>query len=229
MDLFNILAEKIVKTLALIYCVNDFKVVPPSWDIISEIYSVNYSVGEIESAKEVLKNCHLLIELMYRPYVRITAGSGHNVLELIQQEMFRIDNGLAVKTIFNDICTKKYLYPVNNDETKLIEVVARILFNLRMSDFTDEIMNTFIEELKSVKDAILQYDSDKRRANTASYKIVFRDDNGQEITRQFDSAENTTEGDMLYNALTSDLEEFNESISSDEKRQILFKILKELI
>ena len=98
-----------------------------------------------------------------------------------------------------------------------------------MSDFTDEIMNTFIEELKSVKDAILQYDSDKRRANTASYKIVFRDDNGQEITRQFDSAENTTEGDMLYNALTSDLEEFNESISSDEKRQILFKILKELI
>ena len=117
----------------------------------------------------------------------------------------------------------------NNDETKLIEVVARILFNLRMSDFTDEIMNTFIEELKSVKDAILQYDSDKRRANTASYKIVFRDDNGQEITRQFDSAENTTEGDMLYNALTSDLEEFNESISSDEKRQILFKILKELI
>ena len=34
---------------------------------------------------------------------------------------------------------------------------------------------------------------------------------------------------MLYNALTSDLEEFNESISSDEKRQILFKILKELI
>lgn len=726
------MAEKIVKTLALIYCVNDFKVVPPSWDIISEIYSVNYSVGEIESAKEVLKNCHLLIELMYRPYVRITAGSGHNVLELIQQEMFRIDNGLAVKTIFNDICTKKYLYPVryndeneiiryfefrfieaedlpyiektgmaidsnadglmygvlvwaesdiqlatkiiseienervvivlpnnisdyagvakeyraiqklieqyrdkeielldelgyiledranilnafientffrfekkmssvyykgekmgivrkaqlpqllsqiiqdiyyrtpkivnelinrnelsstiksarakllnalfsnisqkdfglmgngpemnilrsllvlpgiyvqngddyyleyscadektravlqaindfilsadkgknfeelyailtkpeyhfglkqgvipvylavvflryknhlvlrrkdrelplsavvmndiiaapeeykiylekwndeketyivnlenifaqyihsadksagsfaylvkamrrwylqltkyevttknycssdgkiesldissirfrnalsnldinaydflfrqvksiynselysevtqalrisyqrisntyynihqklikeakgvfggsdkeslssvlenfyddlklttkehsfsgkinlfldlvkhpNNDETKLIEVVARILFNLRMSDFTDEIMNTFIEELKSVKDAILQYDSDKRRANTASYKIVFRDDNGQEITRQFDSAENTTEGDMLYNALTSDLEEFNESISSDEKRQILFKILKELI
>lgn len=731
-DYDNILAEKIVKTLALIYCVNDFKVVPPSWDIISEIYSVNYSVGEIESAKEVLKNCHLLIELMYRPYVRITAGSGHNVLELIQQEMFRIDNGLAVKTIFNDICTKKYLYPVryndeneiiryfefrfieaedlpyiektgmaidsnadglmygvlvwaesdiqlatkiiseienervvivlpnnisdyagvakeyraiqklieqyrdkeielldelgyiledranilnafientffrfekkmssvyykgekmgivrkaqlpqllsqiiqdiyyrtpkivnelinrkelsstiksarakllnalfsnisqkdfglmgngpemnilrsllvlpgiyvqngddyyleyscadektravlqaindfilsadkgknfeelyailtkpeyhfglkqgvipvylavvflryknhlvlrrkdrelplsavvmndiiaapeeykiylekwndeketyivnlenifaqyihsadksagsfaylvkamrrwylqltkyevttknycssdgkiesldissirfrnalsnldinaydflfrqvksiynselysevtqalrisyqrisntyynihqklikeakgvfggsdkeslssvlenfyddlklttkehsfsgkinlfldlvkhpNNDETKLIEVVARILFNLRMSDFTDEIMNTFIEELKSVKDAILQYDSDKRRANTASYKIVFRDDNGQEITRQFDSAENTTEGDMLYNALTSDLEEFNESISSDEKRQILFKILKELI
>ena len=117
----------------------------------------------------------------------------------------------------------------NNDETKLIEAVARILFNLRMSDFTDEIMNTFIEELTSVKEAVLQYDSDKRRSNTASYKIVFRDDNGQEITRQFDSAENTAEGDMLYNALTSDLEEFNESISSDEKRQILFKILKELM
>jgi len=120
-DYDNILAEKIVKTIALIYCVNNFKIIPPSWDIISEIYSINYSVGEIESAKEVLKNCHLLIELLYRPYVRITAGSGHNVLELIQQEMFRIDNGVSVKAIFNDICTKKYLYPVKyNDENEIV-------------------------------------------------------------------------------------------------------------
>ncbi len=120
-DSDNVLAEKIVKTIALIYCVNDFKLMPPSWDIISDIYSVNYSVGEIESAKEVLKSCHLLIELMYRPYVRITAGSGHNVLELIQQEVFRIDNKLCVKNIFNNICAKKYLYPVKyNDENEIM-------------------------------------------------------------------------------------------------------------
>lgn len=117
----NELAEKIVKTIALIYCVDDFQTVPPSWDIISDIYSVNYSVGEIESAKEVLKNCHLLIELLYRPYVRITAGSGHNAIELIQQEVFRIDNKLTVKAIFNELCPKKYLYPIRyNDENEII-------------------------------------------------------------------------------------------------------------
>ena len=120
-DYDNLLAEKIIKTIALIYCVNDFKIVPPSWDIISDIYSVNYSLGEIESAKEVLKNCHLLIELLYRPYVRITAGGGHNALELIQQEIFRVDNKLSVKAIFNDICTRKYLYPVKyNDENEIV-------------------------------------------------------------------------------------------------------------
>ena len=98
-----------------------------------------------------------------------------------------------------------------------------------MSDFTDEIMNSFIDELKLLRQSILKYDSDAIKSNSSSYKIIFKDENGQEITRQFDVAEDTEEGSMLYNTLTSDLDEFNESISSDEKRQILFKILKELI
>lgn len=117
----NPLAEKIVKTIALIYCVNDFEIIPPSWDIICEIYSVNYRWGDIEAAKETLKKAHLLIELLYKPYVRITEGSGHDVLGLIQQEAYKIENITKAKDVFNDVCEIKYLYPVQyNDENEVI-------------------------------------------------------------------------------------------------------------
>lgn len=117
----NPLAEKIVKTIALIYCVNDFEIIPPSWDIICEIYSVNYRWGDIEAAKETLKKAHLLIELLYKPYVRITEGSGHDVLGLIQQEAYKIESITKAKDVFNDVCEIKYLYPVQyNDENEVI-------------------------------------------------------------------------------------------------------------
>ena len=120
-DFDNELAEKIVKTIALIYCVNDFEVVPPSWDIISEIYSVQYQFAEIEAAKEVLKASHLLIELLYRPYVRITEGSGHDVLGLIKQETYALENKVMAKEVLDQINTTKYFYPIQyNDENEII-------------------------------------------------------------------------------------------------------------
>ena len=117
----NALAEKIIKTIALIYCVNDFEIVPPSWDLICDIYSVNYSWAEIEAAKEILKKAHLLIELLYKPYVRISEGSRHDVLELIQQEVYKLEKTIKTSAAFNEYCNINYLYPVQyNDENEIV-------------------------------------------------------------------------------------------------------------
>ena len=117
----NELAEKIVKTIALIYCINDYEIIPPSWDIICDIYATNYRWAEIEAAKEILKKAHLLIELLYKPFVRITEGSGHDVLGLIQQEAYRIEHSILAKDIFNAHCNTNYFYPVQyNDDNEII-------------------------------------------------------------------------------------------------------------
>ena len=119
-DQDNELAEKIIKTIALIYCINDFEVVPPSWTIIEDIYSINYSLAEIQSAKELLKKNHLLIELLYRPYVRISEGSGHDVLELIKEEQYKIESKIDIKEVLLDIVDSRYFYPVQyNDENEI--------------------------------------------------------------------------------------------------------------
>ena len=119
----------------------------------------------------------------------------------------------------------------NNDEFKLVEAIARALFNLRMGDFNDDIMNCFIEGVRLVRDEILAYNAGTETASNTigSYKIMFSDEDGNFVTRQFDTTEDSQEGQFLYNELTSAIEDYGESISSDEKRQILFRILKELV
>ncbi len=117
----NVLAEKIVKTIILIYCIDDFEKLPPSWDIICDIFSTHYTWAEIESAKQVLKSHHLLIELLYKPYVRITAGSSQNALEMIQQEKYRIEKKFDSKVVLESLLNVKYLYPVQyNDDNEIV-------------------------------------------------------------------------------------------------------------
>lgn len=133
----NELAEKIVKTIALIYCVNDFETIPPSWDLIQDIYSVNYSLASIQSAKEVLKNNHILIELLYKPWVRLSEGSGHNVIELIKQEQYKIENKINIKDILLEISDNRYFYPIQyNDENEITRYFAlQFIFANEINDY----------------------------------------------------------------------------------------------
>ncbi len=119
----------------------------------------------------------------------------------------------------------------NKDEYKLIESIGRALFTLRMDDFTDEIMSEYINELSAVKESIDQYDTQEHENATGdgSYKIVYTDADGIEKTKQFDSVESTDLGEVLLNNITADMEEYGDAISPDEKRQILFYILKKLV
>ena len=87
-----------------------------------------------------------------------------------------------------------------------------------------------MDELDNVVKEIKRYDEKIEDNSTAQgYKIMYTDENGSEVTKQFDTTEYTEKGQFLYNDITSTLEEFGGAISSDEKRQILFRILKELI
>lgn len=151
-DQDNELAEKIIKTIALIYCINDFEVVPPSWTIIEDIYSINYSLAEIQSAKELLKNNHLLIELLYRPYVRISEGSGHDVLELIKEEKYKIESKTDIKDVLLNIVDSRYFYPVQyNDENEITRY-----FELKFISAPELMMLTESEvEINSVADGLI--------------------------------------------------------------------------
>lgn len=120
-DAENELAEKIIKTIALIYCVNEFEVVPPSWDVIEEIYSINHRPTEINAAKEVLKVNNVLIELLFKPYVRLAEGSGHNVLDMIKQEVYRSKSDVKAERVLANISSTKYFYPAEyNDENEIV-------------------------------------------------------------------------------------------------------------
>ena len=64
--------------------------------------------------------------------------------------------------------------------------------------------------------------------DTSSYQISFIDDDGEMVTKRFERVENTGKGKLLHNQVTAALDSMGRSISTQEKRQILMEILKDL-
>ena len=134
--------------------------------------------------------------------VREDRRNGIDLVDLVFLAVSKTDSLSSVLANFYDdlkVTTKEHLFSgkasmfldiakhPNNDEYKLIETIARAIFNLRMSDFTDEIMSCYVHDLKAVVDEIKSYDEKlaNSRNSANGYKIIFTDENGHEMAWQF--------------------------------------------
>ena len=123
----NDLSIKIVKTISLIYMINQFEVLPPSLDLIYDIYS-SYGFADITAAIECIKSAQLLIELQFKPHVRLKQSSGNDINELINNEMIRVEKGFNKKSILTDCLSKTYYYPVEYNDSIEITRYFKFLF-----------------------------------------------------------------------------------------------------
>lgn len=120
---------------------------------------------------------------------------------------------------------------VTNDETTFIERLAKAVVGLRIDDWNTTSVEQLISGLSAFKDEVEKYNSDssandKRSQN--SCKFTFINDNGEETTRIIEKTEYSGRAKLLYNDITSAIEEMGQSISEQEKRQILIEILETL-
>ena len=122
----NELAIKIVKTITLIYIINQFEILPPSSDLIYEIYKL-HPFADIAAAFEVLRKEELLIELEYKPHIKIRRSSNNNIKEIISNEMVSIKS-YDFKQIFIDSMNSKYIYPVEYNDEKEVRRYFEFLF-----------------------------------------------------------------------------------------------------
>ena len=71
--------------------------------------------------------------------------------------------------------------------------------------------------------------SDHSKISTEnSTKLVFTDSEGNEVTRIIENTEYSNRAKLLYNDISAAVAEMGESISEQEKRQVLMDILKKL-
>lgn len=126
-----------------------------------------------------------------------------------------------------------------NDEYLLIESLARVLTSLRIDDWTDSNILVFREKMEMYKATI-----DAESANTHSdadtaaesiatdgnsgYAVVFVNENGKAIQRVFDRVERSKRSDVLYRKIESAIRDMGNSVSPQEKRQVLMEILEKL-
>lgn len=141
--------------------------------------------------------------------------------------------------------TLNYLFPneehkvlqlmssIGNDEKIFIERLAKAVTDLRIDDWTADTIFQFTGELEQIKKSVLEYDLaallvDNSTVSSNSYKISFIGKDGKEVVKSFDKTPYSDRGKLLYNEIATALDEMGQSISEQEKRQILMEFIEKM-
>ena len=117
---------------------------------------------------------------------------------------------------------------ITHDENASLQRLAKTVTSLRMEDWNSETIDIFLHDLQIFKDTIDQFNNRKGydlQNKAYSYTIMFTDDNGAEITKVFDKTDYSDKAKLLLNEIETALEEMGQSITEQEKRQVLMEIL----
>ncbi len=120
---------------------------------------------------------------------------------------------------------------VTNDEATFISRLAKAIVGLRLDDWNAANLQMFSSALGTFKETVENYNSKNHNDNKnskTSCKFTFINDDGEEITRIIENTNYSGRAKLLYNDISAAIEEMGQSISEQEKRQILIEILKGL-
>ena len=123
----NILEAKLVKTLALVYSLNQFERLPPTNELLHDIYSdAGYSFEEInEAVQNLLTKESFLYLRRSNNYLQLKERTGVDIESSISNMIEKRKNKITDVDIINEINLEHYLYPVeyntNNEMTRYFE------------------------------------------------------------------------------------------------------------
>ncbi len=119
---------------------------------------------------------------------------------------------------------------VTNDEISFAERIGKAVTGLRIDDWDEAILKRYIDGITAFKETVDQYNATEHMSSidTQRYKIVIVDEDGQEKTKSFEKVEYSNRAKLLYQDITGAIEDMGQSITEQEKRQVLMDILSKL-
>ena len=121
------LESKLVKTLALVYCLNQFERLAPTNELLHDIYTdAGYSFDEInEAVQNLLTKESFLYLRRSTNYLQLKERTGIDIESSISNMIEKRKNKITDVDIINEINVEHYLYPVeyntNNEMTRYFE------------------------------------------------------------------------------------------------------------
>ena len=119
---------------------------------------------------------------------------------------------------------------ITNDEVTFTQRLAKAVTALRVEDWNEGTVGTFIKDLTVFKETVEEYNSQilDESASADTYKLITTNSEGMEVVKTFNRSEYSTRAKLLYNEITNAIDEMGQSITEQEKRQILIEILEKL-
>lgn len=212
------------------------------FDKILKVYGYeNFSIdiiNEIKSSKNMFDHAK-------NGLIKHLASDVKSIFEVVDVE------GATLSSVVKDFTeqlkptTLNYLFPndahkvlqlmsnIGNDEKQFIERLGKIVTNLRIDDWTSQTVKDFVDSLELIKKSILEYDrvvskQDDTKHNSTGYTISFITEDGISTTRSFEKITYSKRGNLLYNEIANALEEMGQSITEQEKRQILMEFIENM-
>ena len=125
----------------------------------------------------------------------------------------------------------QHLKSATNDEDLFITRLAKLATGLRLEDWDSKTEEAYFSALKKYMSTAREFHDTtvaETINDTSSYQVTFADEDGKSTVRRFDKVEVSARGKLLFNRITASLDAMGQSISEQEKRQILMEVLKKL-
>lgn len=119
---------------------------------------------------------------------------------------------------------------ISHDENLFIETIARIVSELRIDDWAEVTIRSFISAIEEFKESVENCEEFvKINGESGIYKLIFTNSDGEEIVKTFDKTEYSDMADIMYSDVEAMISEYGDAISKNEKRQILIDIINNLL
>jgi len=190
-------------------------------------------VKEIQKVKDKLDSLqNETIKLLLIDIRKIFNGNSNATINSILSDWMETLKAETKTHLFNNgnEIIFNFIESIENDEIELFNKIAKHLTGLRMTDWEDSTIVYFLNSLIKFKEVVEETNNSTNEQITSSgmYKISYIDDNGKESVKTLTRVETSRKAQLLNNDITSLLEDFGESISTNEKRQVLLDILEKL-
>ena len=197
-------------------------------------FNVDVVDNIIQTKKEYDEAIESLIKVLISDVKNIFAQNGNTrgSLTSIIQDWYAELKETTIQHLFahNENKILELMQSITNDEKSFIQRIAKAVTSLRIEDWNEKVIVSFIEDLRAFKQTVDEYNSqDTDSSETAdTYKLVTMTSDGHEVVKSFSRSEYSDRAKLLYNDILNSIDEMGQAITDQEKRQILFEILEKL-
>ncbi len=118
-----------------------------------------------------------------------------------------------------------------SDDALFTQRLCKAISGLRIDDWAASTIRSFTNDMTVLKETVEAFDQEEKNPElsaTGTYRLVFSDVDGKESVKTFPKAEYSPKAKLLLNDITTALDEMGQSITEQEKRQVLLEALEKL-
>jgi hypothetical protein len=120
---------------------------------------------------------------------------------------------------------------VTNDDSAFIQRLAKTVTGLRVEDWNEPQIKIFLDEIQAFKILVENFNAGCKRggaSNANVYRISVIEADGTETVKTFERAKYGAKAKLLFNDVTTALDDYGQALTDQEKRQVIMEILEQL-